>query len=238
MSRRRRIELILVVLAVSICVARTSHLTLHPGTVQRLELLRLQSYCLNYEPPANYPVLAFSYPPVAPVPPLVPSQFKYVQRAPLAMWDDYYVRIGRPSASYDSGNAREPTNLFVHSLTSKSGHYRLVAVDLCVFERYELVVTVIEPGTFAVPPRIIDRYVPRYRIGDGCTDLLDAVPGSYGRFFAGHHDPTDPSHFTASFMLYGKTEILDGRLGDDDLVAFSVRDAGKARERVRAMEKN
>jgi hypothetical protein len=41
--------------------------------------------------------------------------------------------------------------------------------------------------------------------------------------FSGQPDPNDPSHFTIRYQMWGKEDVLDGRLGDDDQVTLTPR---------------
>ena len=54
-------------------------------------------------------------------------------------------------------------------------------------------------------------------------------PTDHLRWYAGHVDPSDPSHLTIDYELNGKSFILEGWLRDDDTVALKVRDLSHKR---------
>jgi len=98
-----------------------------------------------------------------------------------------------------------------------------------------LVVSVIEPGTFSTRPRLIHEYRMRYFMEHSSNAVISRVVNSEGRFFAGHHDHNDATHFSIPFIVCGQKEFLDGWLGDDDMIELRVRDADKVFKRIEAV---
>jgi hypothetical protein len=43
------------------------------------------------------------------------------------------------------------------------------------------------------------------------------------RIFAGQPDPADASHFTIRYQMWGREDIIDGRIDDQEQVSFRPR---------------
>jgi hypothetical protein len=118
--------------------------------------------------------------------------------------------------AYDPGSI-----VFLHERISPAGHRRLVCIwnvpqnlgpapDLCFS------VCVWSPATLfsETTPRTEpygSQIPPRY------------PPAPVARIFAGQPDPADSSHFTIHYQMWGRDDILDGWLQDDDSIRFMPR---------------
>jgi len=45
------------------------------------------------------------------------------------------------------------------------------------------------------------------------------------RIFSGQVDPDDPAHFTIRYQMWGKEDVLDGKLDDADQVTLTPRNS-------------
>jgi hypothetical protein len=135
--------------------------------------------------------------------------------------------------------------LYAHRCRSPVGHDRLVRVDVGLsggggdgfgwLEDYRLSGTVIKPGTVFTQPAI----VPDRGAGLGMTYHTSSNESGYFQFFSGRPGPADPSHFTIDYEIgVAPTRrefsdpavaplvvrgVIDGRLGDDDVVVLRPR---------------
>jgi hypothetical protein len=121
---------------------------------------------------------------------------------------------------------------FCHSRTSKSGHRRLVVVDGDM--NGTLVATVIDPGSFMVPPKEISttgidtpRPWPKYEVLTtrrwGPLSWISDNNPIY-TLYAGQPDRNDASHFTFRYVAKGGAGTIDGWLLDNDKVRFRALD--------------
>jgi hypothetical protein len=120
---------------------------------------------------------------------------------------------------------------FLHELRTPSGKRRIVHVqcmldNLLVLPRMMCVI-VIEPPTLLSAPRIISR--------PGAFNFSGrSVPA---RVYVGQPDPADPTHFTIGFESADRDDngrpkragVIDGYLGDNDVVSFKFRDPASTR---------
>ncbi len=116
--------------------------------------------------------------------------------------------------------------LFLHERTSDAGHRRLVCV------RYF-------PETFSFTPQFAENYNFEQMVFTPATWSSDASQSvmtsstevSSGfptrppnlRIYAGQIDPQDDSRFTIRYEAWGQSDILDGRLYNNDQVSLTPR---------------
>jgi hypothetical protein len=76
---------------------------------------------------------------------------------------------------------------------------------------------VIAPGTWSS--------LPGWTAHPMMIDVLSSFPRHppLVRMFAGQVDPDDASHFTIRYQMWGKEDVLDGRLDDSDRFTLTPR---------------
>jgi hypothetical protein len=234
---RRRRWLRRIILGIAAVILGCSAWRWGPQAGQQLDMLWSQRHCLYYSAPADQVV--YEEDPAAATGLLARSgYFQYVLKrglpptaAPTATaaahvpecWSDFQVH-GNP-LMMQAGRAYGAI-LFLHERTCPSGNRRLVCVRYfpeaetftpSFIPGYNCELIVITPGTFRNPPKpALRMYV---------IDVLSGWPRTPPnvRMFAGQPDPNDASHFTIRYQMWGKEDILDGRLGDDDQVTLTPR---------------
>jgi hypothetical protein len=116
--------------------------------------------------------------------------------------------------------------LFLHERTSPRGNRRLVCVRYYAetysftprfIEGYNTDENVITPGTWST--------LPTWTAHPMMIDVLSSFPRHPPRvrMFAGQADPDDPAHFTIRYQMWGKEDVLDGRLDDSDGITLTPR---------------
>ena len=93
----------------------------------------------------------------------------------------------------------------------------------CFIEGYNFEQKVLSPATLTLLPAEKPR---AYMI-----DVLSGWPRHPPnvRVYAGQPDASDPSHFTVRYEMWGKSDVLDGRLDDKDNVTLTPRNPPQAR---------
>jgi hypothetical protein len=83
---------------------------------------------------------------------------------------------------------------------------------------FDCILAAITPGDFSSRPK------HEWKSNESRIHPIDGykVPLAV-RIYAGQPDPNDPSHFTIRYQMWGKEDILDGRLGNDDQVTLTPR---------------
>ena len=127
--------------------------------------------------------------------------------------------------------------LFLHERTSPSGHRRLVCVRYYAenysftpqfVPGYNCEVQVITPATWTAAPASTSS--SGAFVGWNLQVNLP-VPANFPRspprvrIYAGQVDPDDDARFTVRYEMWGQSDVLDGRLGDDDTVSLTPRQA-------------
>lgn len=116
--------------------------------------------------------------------------------------------------------------LFLHERTSPAGHRRLVCVRYYAetfsftpnfIESYNIESNAITPATWTAPPARSNR-----PLSVAVTSGFPHQPPNV-RIFAGQIDPNDPARFTIRYQMWGREDVLDGRLMDDDTVSLQPR---------------
>jgi hypothetical protein len=237
---RRRRWLRRAVLVVLIAALGYSAWRWGPEAWRRASLLHRQRQCLNYtaapdmvvyeeEPAAAAKLLARSQGDYAAYPLQrgkgLPATARAVDAAAHLphCWSQYQPQAATVMMQF--GRAYGAI-VFLHERASPSGHRRLVSVryfpDNDTFtpsfvpgHTCELIA--ITPATLTKPAKV----APRMYIID-VISTWPRVPANV-RMFAGQPDPDDPSRFTIRYQMWGKEDILDGRLGDDDQVTLTPR---------------
>jgi len=116
--------------------------------------------------------------------------------------------------------------LFLHERVSPAGHHRLVAVSYApettsfqpaFIQGYDCDACAASPATFFTSLVIAPKM---YAI-----DVLSGFPRHppLVRVYAGQPDPNDPAHFTIRYQMWGREDVLDGRLLDNDDVDLTPR---------------
>ena len=185
-----------------------------PALARRMEAAAWRRECLSYAPPHDQVVFeedAAALPALLGVGGYEPAVGGRVRLVP-SCW-----RKEMPSLSSQG-------TVFLHALTSRGGHRRLVGVDVSVLpgmllsstgnvEDQSIVGTVIAPGTGLGADRPV-------RVADVLlwVDQKDPRPM---RFFAGRPDANDPSHFSFDYQRAGVRGVIQGWLNDDDTVTLA-----------------
>jgi len=115
---------------------------------------------------------------------------------------------------------------FLHERISPAGHRRLVFVTYCpeqttftinLIQGYNCEAQAIQPGTITHPPAVLAK--------GWVIDVISTYPQTRPnlRMYAGQIDPNDASHFTIRYEIWGQTDILDGRLDDQDNIMLTPR---------------
>ena len=116
--------------------------------------------------------------------------------------------------------------LFLHELVSPGGNHRLVVIEYdaqpddftpTFYNGLNLRSEVFAPGTWRSRPS---------RVGKGAeADVLVMFPTTppQVRIYAGQVDPADASHFTIRYEMWGQTDVLDGRLDNNDWITLRQR---------------
>jgi hypothetical protein len=190
-----------------------------PLLAHRIQAVAWRQECLSYTPPADQIVFEED-----------PSSVRDLEDQP-----GYELTVGSRVRWVPAFWLREAPGLqtqgtvFLHSLTSRNGHARLVGVDVSItpgiylattgnIEDMTLTTTVIEPAGGLMNDRVL-------RLAD-CALWVCPVTVQPMRFFAGKIDPNDPAHFTFDYQRAGVRGTIDGRLNDDGTVTLLPR-AGK-----------
>ena len=204
--RGRRIIRRLSVLAVVAAVAGSSAWWF-PRLRENAQMFYWQRQCMAHAvPPATVVHDRPDGPPnTAPRVMLVPPQ-----------WTSLYGSISPPGL-------RSEGTVFLHAMKSREGIRRLVAVDEVDggpltsnrhVQYVEFCWRVIEPGSVLTRPRVV-------RTGNHAL-RFEGDPSGY-RLTAGRVDPADPSHFTFTCAVVGRTYTVDGWLRNDDSVSIAPR---------------
>jgi hypothetical protein len=121
-------------------------------------------------------------------------------------WTNYYRLLSPPGF-------KSVGTVFLHERVSPCGNRRLVVVELAPYEPRETLLRAraFVPGGLTSRPRELAQ-------GRGGLSLPD-----YGEIHAGRPDPHDRSHFTFACEIAGRKNVIDGWLGDDDLVRLEPR---------------
>ena len=209
-----------------------------PWAWREARVLYWQRQCLGYrfgdgevvyeEEPAAAALLLARSSQYAPYPlnrsasPGVSSPVKAAARVP-SCWTQYDRLVGR--ASVQAGRSFGAV-IFLHERISPSGHHRLVFVRYfpetdtftsSFIQGYNIEQLVLTPQTLTHPVVFAPRtYVIR---------VLSGVPAHppLVRMYGGQPDPADPSHFTVRYQMWGKEDVIDGRLDDQDQVTLIPR---------------
>jgi hypothetical protein len=116
--------------------------------------------------------------------------------------------------------------LFLHERISPRGNRRLVCVryyaetysfTASFIEAYNVDDNVIVPGTWTS--------LPAWTAHPMMIDVISSWPRlpPRVRVHAGQVDPDDATHFTIRYQMWGKEDVLDGRLDDSDRVTLTPR---------------
>jgi len=116
--------------------------------------------------------------------------------------------------------------VFLHERISRSGHLRLVAVDVNVqpgsrttttgdTEDISFQQTIIVPGTGLSSNHVLS-------VGQTIVWICPADPKPM-RFYAGYADPADPARFSFDYQRDGVRATIDGVLNDEDCVTLTPR---------------
>jgi hypothetical protein len=121
--------------------------------------------------------------------------------------------------------------LFLHERTSSAGNRRLVCIRFF-------------PETYSFTPQFIDEYNVEQAVFTPATwmtdaaqnyipqpaDVLSAFPSRPPdlRIYAGQIDPKDDSQFTIRYEMWGQSDVLDGRLLNNDQVTLTPRKMPRA----------
>jgi hypothetical protein len=165
-------------------------------------------------------------------------------------WHAFVPPAYRASGFWESGVTNESKDalLFSHTLTSPGGNSRLVMLEMEVKlamvtapkDEYRVAINrqlkylVCDPAPSPRGGRVLrhgpslkivqgdDRNVIPIKWVDGA--LREARPKEQSlRFFAGQPDPSDPSHFTVEYEIFGLKDTIDGWLTDDDFLRIVPR---------------
>ena len=141
-----------------------------------------------------------------------------------SVWGKLYAELSPPGLAAQS-------TIFIREMRTPGGKRRLVSVDIDRAQRrlgfrspkvINLSARVVRPGAGMIRPSVASATSHSLQIHGGY-----AVGVSGGRtkvrVHAGAQDPADPSHFTFSYEVDGRKEIVDGWLGDDDSVTIELR---------------
>jgi hypothetical protein len=116
--------------------------------------------------------------------------------------------------------------VFLHERVSPAGHRRLVMVryipETNTFNPYFLAgfnydTKAITPATMTKPPA-----QPMRGYAIDVISTWPKVPPKV-RMYCGTIDPADASHFTIRYEFWGKSDTLDGYLGDNDNITITPR---------------
>jgi hypothetical protein len=118
------------------------------------------------------------------------------------------------------------STIFLHERTSPSGHRRLIDLEYSAIDSFftpmflnghNCRVCAMSPATLWKP------LIPL--TSDDDIEIKGYVPQRPPnvRIYAGQPDPADPSHFTIRYEMWGKDDIIDGYLQDDDYVRIKQR---------------
>ena len=116
--------------------------------------------------------------------------------------------------------------LFLHERTSSAGHRRIVCVHYYA-ETFSFTPNFIE--SYNVESSVITPATWTSLAGRSSRPLSIAVTSGFPtqppnvRIFAGQIDPNDPARFTIRYQMWGREDVLDGRLMDDDSVSLQPR---------------
>ena len=149
-------------------------------------------------------------------------------------WTTFHPKYVEPFSPLQSGGLQSHGTLFLHERRSPAGNRRLVTVELNTSwgksgTWIAMDTRAIIPGTFRTEPKETWGGPPATDltstnlVGRRVDMLMDVPYGKALKLFAGHPDPTDVSHFTIDYEIDRRRETIDGRLGDDDSVAMSLR---------------
>ena len=119
--------------------------------------------------------------------------------------------------------------LFLGERLSPAGNRRLVCVRYFAetysftpefIENYNIEQTVLTPATITTDTSAM----AAYRLTSGVR-VMSGFPRTPPRvrIFAGQADPDDPTHFTVQYEMWGQSDVLDGRLADNDQVTLTPR---------------
>jgi hypothetical protein len=117
--------------------------------------------------------------------------------------------------------------IFLHERVSPSGHRRLVCLGylpVCntfqpaFIPGFDYVVCVVRPVTWTGQPVLAPPHGYAIEVKSSFPRHPPLV-----RVYAGQPDPTDSSHFTVRYRIWGQEDLLDGRLQDDDTITLTPR---------------
>ena len=116
--------------------------------------------------------------------------------------------------------------LFLHERTSSAGNRRLVCLRYYAetysftpsfINAYNCDTQVYTPAEWTTPSSAANQSMS--------VDVISGFPRHPPRvrIYAGQIDPSDAAHFTIRYEMWGKSDILDGRLNNDDSVTLNPR---------------
>ena len=202
--RRRRLVRSLFWVLLLVVLAGTFYFA-YPRVREQLQVLEWQRRCI-----------------AAPVP---PDTLVFEERE----WGTNYLIGGVPSAWTTLYAAISPPGLqsqstvFLREMRNPAGKRRLVAVDIDRTRMWRptqgpyvinLSARVVRPGAGMIRPAVVST-----------TNHSLQTPGARQkmRIYAGAQDPADPSHFTFTYDIGGRVQVVDGWLGNDDTVTIEPR---------------
>ena len=112
--------------------------------------------------------------------------------------------------------------VFLHELVSPGGNHRLVVIEYdaqrdcftpLLINRAEVIV----PGTWRSGPTRVEKPT----VWD--VEVMFPTTPPQVRIYAGQVDPADASHFTIRYEMWGQTDVLDGRLDNNDGITLRQR---------------
>ncbi len=244
--RRRRWRRALLVIVLIGCVA--SGWELGRPYVDKAKLLYAQHQCLRYAPPPDQIVYASEayefvtlggqspeYKP-ATATTFGPANARVVREP--RCWDEfqgwlYPLPSGISGSVFWGGHSRGGT-VFLHELRTPDG--RSVGARLGVEEnvdgnnmQFQFWADLFIPGSWTSAPSEMTAATQ--------FDMLPFISEEPPRlrFFAGHADPADLTHFTIRYQAFLQDDILDGRIANDGTITLKQRvppDPAKEPQRV------
>jgi hypothetical protein len=129
-------------------------------------------------------------------------------------------------AFFSTSIRSDGATIFLHERTSPVGRRRLVCVTYAPEARFftpsfisgeNVCASAITPASWRNPLSL--------KTFDIAFDVrgTQSISRPLVRIYAGQPDPTDAAHFTIHYQMWGKDDVLDGLLLDDDSVALVAR---------------